>query len=211
MRLHQDRSKPAAPTCPQYLFLTFDDLKTEGFTGAKCICSPPPRDAANREHVWNAVADGTFDVFSSDHAPFRYDDPEGKKLKGTDAGLHHVPNGIPGLEARMPLLFSEGVMAGRISLPRFVALRATNAARIHGLVGRKGSVAVGCDADLVIRDPEAEWTIRNEALHHAVDYTPYEGRRPRCRRPVSLDCRRERPLPILRPGARGTEPSSAGR
>lgn len=164
-----------AETCPQYLFLTAEDLNVDGFEGAKCICSPPPRDARDHEAVWLGLARGVFQVFSSDHAPFRYDDTQGKMVRGSDAAFRHVPNGIPGLETRMSLLFSEGVGKGRISLQQFVALTATNPARIYGLYPRKGSIAIGADADLVIWDPAHKVTITNDILHHAVDYTPYEG------------------------------------
>ena len=164
-----------AETCPQYLYLTADDLDLEGFEGAKCICSPPPRDKANQALIWNALEEGVFDVFSSDHAAFRFDDPEGKKLHGARASFDKVPNGIPGLETRLPLLFSAALSERRISLQQFVALTATNPARIYGLYPRKGTIAVGADADLVIWDPTREVTIRNDDLHHNVDYTPYEG------------------------------------
>lgn len=162
-------------TCPQYLFLTAEDLDRDGFEGAKCICSPPPRDKRNQTAVWRALVRGVFQIFSSDHAPFRYSDPTGKMVRGSNSSFRYVPNGIPGLETRMPLLFSEGVGKGRISLQQFVALTATNPARMYGLSPRKGSIAVGSDADLVIWDPEREVTITNDILHHAVDYTPYEG------------------------------------
>ncbi len=162
-------------TCPQYLFLTAEDLDLEGFEGAKCICSPPPRDKSNQEVIWNGLVNGVFQVFSSDHAPFRYDDPKGKMARGKNASFKAVPNGIPGLETRLPLLFSEGVGKERIELTRFVALTATNPARIYGLYPRKGTIAVGSDADVAIWDPEREVTISNEMLHHNVDYTPYEG------------------------------------
>lgn len=164
-----------AETCPQYLFLTADDMDLDGFEGAKHICSPPPRDAANQEIVWDALENGVFQVFSSDHAPFRYDDEQGKKVHGEDAAFRYVPNGVPGLETRLPLLFSGGVMTGRIDITRFVALTATNPARIYGLYPRKGTIAVGADADIAIWDPSRKTTIRNEKLHHNVDYTPYEG------------------------------------
>lgn len=165
-----------AETCPQYLFLTADDLNLDGFEGAKHICSPPPRDAASQESVWRGLRNGTFQIFSSDHAPFRYDDPKGKKVHGENASFVHVPNGIPGVETRMPLLFSEGVGKGRISLTRFVALTSTNPAKLYGLYPRKGTIAVGADADITIWDPKREVVIRNDMLHHNVDYTPYEGR-----------------------------------
>ena len=162
-------------TCPQYLFLTEDDLAAPGFEGAKCICSPPPRDKENQQVIWDGLGNGTFQVFSSDHSPTRYDDPKGKMLRGTQASFRWVPNGIPGIETRLPLLFSEGVGKGRIDLPGFVALTATNAAKIYGLYPRKGTIAVGSDADIVVWDDEREVTITNEMLHHNVDYTPYEG------------------------------------
>jgi len=166
-----------AETCPQYLLLTAEDLGGAGFEGAKCVCSPPPRDAANQQAVWRALASGVFHVFSSDHAPFSYDDPHGKRLGGKEVAFPYIPNGIPGLETRLPLLFSEGVGKGRIGLDAFVALTATNPARMYGLYPRKGTIAVGADADLVIWDEAREVTIRNDLLHHAVDYTPYEGAR----------------------------------
>ena len=166
-------------TCPQYLFLTAENLDLEGFQGAKCICSPPPRDKSNQEVIWNGLVNGVFQVFSSDHAPFRYNDPKGKMARGKNASFKAVPNGIPGLETRLPLLFSEGVGKERIELTRFVALTATNPARIYGLYPRKGTVAVGSDADVALWDPVREVTISNEMLHHNVDYTPYEGMRVR--------------------------------
>lgn len=164
-----------AETCPQYLFLTAEDLDKEGFEGAKCVCSPPPRDKANQEGVWNALENGVFQVFSSDHAPFCYDGEEGKKAAGESASFQYIPNGIPGIETRLPLLYSEGVLRGRIDITRFVALTSTNPARIYGLYPRKGTLAIGSDADIVIWDPTVKWTLRNTELNHNVDYTPYEG------------------------------------
>jgi dihydropyrimidinase len=166
-----------AETCPQYLFLTAADLGLDdSYQGARCICSPPPRDASNQEVIWNGLRDGLFTVFSSDHAPFNFDGTEGKKPGGEEQPFRHIPNGIPGLETRMALLYSEGVLGGRITLEKFVELTATNPAKAYGLHPRKGSISVGADADLVIWD-EVERVIRNTDLHHAVDHTPYEGRR----------------------------------
>jgi dihydropyrimidinase len=164
-------------TCPQYLLLTAESLEADGYHGAKCVCSPPPRDKANQQVIWDALADGLFTVFSSDHAPFNYDDPQGKKLGGSEVPFHYIPNGIPGLETRLPLLFSEGVQKQRITLNRFVELTATNPAKLYGLYPRKGTIAIGADADVAVWDPEREVTISNTLLHHAVDYTPYEGMR----------------------------------
>ena len=164
-----------AETCPQYLFLTQEHLGLDGFHGAKCVCSPPPRDARNQQVIWDGLADGLFTIVSSDHAPFCYDDPQGKKLGGEEPSFEYIPNGIPGLETRLPLLFSEGVLAGRLTIQQFVALTSTNPAKLYGLYPRKGTIAIGADADLVIWDTSTRQPIRNERLHHEVDYTPYEG------------------------------------
>ena len=164
-----------AETCPQYLFLTADDLARPGFEGAKCLCSPPPRDKASQEAIWMGLRSGLFDVFSSDHAPTRYQDPLGKMIHGKDAAFRYIPNGVPGIETRLPLLFSAGVIGGRIDPETFVALTSTNPARVYGLYPRKGTLAIGSDADIAIWDPQRQVIIENEKLHHAVDYTPYEG------------------------------------
>ncbi|MFT4026606.1 MAG: dihydropyrimidinase [Novosphingobium sp.] len=163
-----------AETCPQYLILTDDVLDLPDMEGAKCMCSPPLRDARNVAGMWRGIEDGTFDMCNSDHAPYRFDD-NGKFCAGRTANFRQIANGMPGLETRMPILFSEGVVKGRISLSRFVALTATNAARLYGLAPRKGAIAIGADADIAIWDPEMRVTIRNENLHHNVDYTPFEG------------------------------------
>ena len=177
IRLAQDRGlKVYAETCPQYLFLTADDLDRPGFEGAKYMCSPPPRDKANQEVIWRGIETGVFEVFSSDHAPYRYDDSEGKMKHGHNAPFKKVANGVPGLEVRTPLLFSEGVGKGRIDLPKFVAVTASNAAKLYGLYPRKGTIAVGADADLAIWDPDKRVTITQSMLHDAMDYTPYEGK-----------------------------------
>ncbi|HEX3862326.1 MAG TPA: dihydropyrimidinase [Stellaceae bacterium] len=162
-------------TCPQYLFLTADDIGM-GLEGTKLCCSPPPRDHAAQEAVWRGLANGTFQVFSSDHAPYRYDET-GKLLKGDKTTFKDTANGVPGIELRVPLLFSEGVGGGRIDLNRFVELTATNHAKIYGLYPKKGTIAVGSDADIAIWDPEREVAISTAMLHDNVGYTPYEGRR----------------------------------
>jgi dihydropyrimidinase len=164
-----------AETCPQYLTLTEQDLHGHGFEGAKCICSPPPRDKANQAVIWDGLASGIFQIVSSDHAPFRYEDPQGKMLQGPKTPFKWVPNGVPGIETRIPILYSEGVRTGRISLSRFVELTATNPAKMYGLYPRKGSLAIGADADILVFDPDCRLTITNSMLHHNVDYTPYEG------------------------------------
>ena len=163
-------------TCPQYLFLTAKDLDRDGMEGAKFCCSPPLRDEVEQEAMWRGLVNGTFGVFSSDHAPYRFD-KSGKLSKGPNANFKEIPNGCPGIETRMPLLFSEGVGKGRIDLNRFVELTSTNAAKIYGLYPRKGTVAVGSDADIAIWDPAKDVTIGTDLLHDNVGYTPYEGRR----------------------------------
>lgn len=169
--------KVFAETCPQYLFLTSADLGIDdSYQGARCVCSPPPRDRANQQVIWDGLNDGLFSVFSSDHAPFNVEGTDGKKPGGEEVAFRHIPNGIPGIETRMPLLYSEGVLAGRITLNKFVELTATGPAKAYGLHPRKGTIAVGSDADLVIWD-EAPHVIENTRLHHAVDHTPYEGMR----------------------------------
>ncbi|MFP6690862.1 MAG: amidohydrolase family protein, partial [Alphaproteobacteria bacterium] len=164
-----------AETCPQYLFLTAADLDREGFEGAKYVCSPPPRDAANQEFIWRGLETGVFDVFSSDHAPYRYDDPEGKQMHGKGAPFNKIANGVPGLEIRMPMLFSAGVGTGRIDLNRFVDLCCTRPAKLYGLYPRKGTIAIGSDADIAIWDAERTVTISVDKMHDNLDYTPYEG------------------------------------
>lgn len=163
-------------TCPQYLFLTAGDLDRDGVEGAKYCCSPPPRDAASQESMWLGLTNGTFQVFSSDHAPYRFDS-SGKLPKGEATTFKEVANGVPGIELRQALLFSEGVRKGRLSLTEFVALTSTNHAKMYGLHPRKGTIAVGSDADIAIWDPEREVTVAAANLHDQVGYTPYEGRR----------------------------------
>ena len=141
-------------------------------------CSPPPRDSAAQEAVWAGLKDGTFHTFSSDHAPYQFNE-KGKIPKGDKTTFKEMANGVPGLEIRLPLLFSEGVQQGRIDLHRFVALTASNHARLYGLYPRKGTIAVGSDADLAIWDADLERTIRWTDLHDNVGYSPYEGRRVR--------------------------------
>ncbi|WIY27402.1 dihydropyrimidinase [Parasedimentitalea psychrophila] len=171
--------KVFAETCPQYIALTKDDLQglNMDFEGAKYVCSPPPRDQAGQDAIWEGLRDGTFDIFSSDHAPFQFQGSNntGKDNPNARTSFKWVPNGIPGVETRLPILFSEGVSKGRISIERFVALTSTNPARLYGLYPRKGSLVVGADADIVLWDREKTATIRQQDLHHGADYTPYEG------------------------------------
>ena len=162
-------------TCPQYLFLTADDIAKPGLEGAKFCCSPPPRDHAAQQAVWQGLQNGTFQVLSSDHAPYRFD-ASGKLPHGDKTTFKDVANGVPGIELRLPLLFSEGVGQGRLDLNQFVALTATNHAKLYGLYPKKGTIAVGSDADIAIWDPARETTVSWGMLHDNVGYTPYEGR-----------------------------------
>ena len=162
-------------TCPQYLFLSEKDVDQPGMQGAKCICAPPPGSVENLRGLWRALQAGAFQVFSSDHAPFRFDDPKGKLIHGPNPPFNKITNGLPGIEARMPLLFSGAVNTGRIDVHQFVAMTSTNAAKLYGLYPRKGTIAIGSDADLAIWDPRREVTLSVDLLHDEMDYTPYEG------------------------------------
>ena len=161
-----------AETCPQYLVL--DDSVYDPSAGcevAKFVCSPPMRARVHVEALWDALACGSIQQVSSDHAPFRF---EGQKTGGCD-DFTKIPNGLPGIETRLPILFTEGVAKGRISLERFVELTSTAPARIFGMYPRKGTVEPGADADLIVVDPECEVTVGVAMLHSDVDYSPYDG------------------------------------
>ncbi|MCB1486704.1 MAG: dihydropyrimidinase [Bauldia sp.] len=164
-----------AETCPHYLTIVADDLDKPGFEGAKLIFGPPARTAADQEALWDYIRRGIISVISSDHSPSRYDDPKGKKVAGEDAPFSVIPNGVPGLAARMPVLFSEGVSKGRIDIAKFVDLVSTAPAKLFGLYPRKGTIAIGSDADLVLWDPQKKVTLTNAMMHHGGDYTPWEG------------------------------------
>ena len=169
-----DGRKVFGETCPQYMFLNAEDMDLPGMHGAKLCCSPPLRDRASQEEIWRCLQNGTFQVYSSDHAPYRFDD-SGKLNAGPDAKFPHIANGLPGIEVRLPLLFSEGFLKGRITLNHFVALAAGNVSKIYGLEQRKGSINEGRDADIAIWDPDVTRTVRADDLHDNMDYSPYEG------------------------------------
>ena len=162
-------------TCPQYLFLTAKDIDRPGLEGAMFCCSPPPRDEAAQRACWRGLEDGSLSVFSSDHAPYRYDET-GKLPKGAQTTFKEMANGVPGLELRLPLLYTFGYGAGRISLTEFVQLTATRHAQIYGCYPQKGDITVGADADIAIWDPERRLTVTGDLIHDNVGYTPYAGR-----------------------------------
>ena len=164
-----------AESCPQYLFLTAEDMDRPGMEGAKYCCSPPTRDVDSQEAVWRGLLDGTLLTYSSDHAPYRFDG-SGKLPRGDATTFKEMANGVPGIELRLPLLFSEGFLAGRMDIHQFVALTATNHARLYGLAPRKGDIAIGADADIALWNPERRVKVSAGMLHDNVGYTPYEGR-----------------------------------
>ena len=170
--LARDRGLPAyAETCPQYLFLSYANYEEPGFEGAKYVMSPPLRAAGNEERLWRGLASNDLQAISTDHCPFCMKE---KELGKND--FSKIPNGAPGIETRMNLVFDGGVRAGRISLNRFVELTSTSPAKIFGLFPRKGTIAPGSDADIVIFDPNKKHVLSVRTLHMKVDYNPYEGR-----------------------------------
>ncbi len=169
-------SKVFAETCPQYLFLTAQDLDKPGMEGAKWMCSPPPREAADQDALWQALALGDLQAVSSDHAPYRFDQT-GKLRAGPNPSFKQVANGMPGLEGRMPLLFDAMVSKGRLGLHKLVELTATSPAKLYNLHPRKGSIAIGGDADLVLWNPDAETVLNDAMMHDRTGYTPFAGRR----------------------------------
>jgi dihydropyrimidinase len=159
-----------AETCPQYLYLTLDDLARPDFEGAKFVCSPPLRTPDHGAALWRGLRMNDLSIVSTDHCPFCF--KEQKELGRGD--FAKIPNGIPGVEHRMDLLH-QGVVAGEITLPRWVETCATTPARMFGLYPRKGTIAVGSDADIVVYDPAARQTLSAGTHHMNVDYSAYEG------------------------------------
>jgi len=169
----RDRGVPAfAETCPQYLFLSYDNYEEAGFNGAKYVMSPPLRPKETQERLWRGLAFNDLQAISTDHCPFCMKE---QKTLGRD-DFSKIPNGAPGIETRMSLVYDGGVRTGRISLNRFVELTSTSPAKIFGLFPRKGTIAPGSDADIVIFDPEKKVRLSQKTLHMKVDYNPYEGR-----------------------------------
>jgi dihydropyrimidinase len=167
--------KVFAETCPQYLFMTAEDLDKPVLEGAKWMCSPPPRTHADQEAIWQGLALGDLQTVTSDHAPYAFD-ATGKLSAGPNATFKQIANGLPGIEVRLPLLFDAMVSKGRLGLAKFVELTATAPAKIYNLHPRKGSIAIGSDADLVVWDAERKLTLTAELLHDRTGYTPYSGR-----------------------------------
>jgi dihydropyrimidinase len=169
----RDRGLPAfAETCPQYLFLSYDNYEEPGFDGAKYVMSPPLREKAKQDELWRGLKFNDLQCVSTDHCPFCM--KEQKELGRGD--FSKIPNGAPGIETRMSLVYDGGVRSGRISLNRFVELTSTSPAKIFGLFPRKGTIAPGSDADVVVFDPNRTVTLAAKTLHMNVDYNPYEGR-----------------------------------
>ncbi len=160
-----------AETCTQYLFVDESMLEAPGFEGAKYVYTPPPRPKANQEVLWRALASDVLSVVSTDHCPFNF--PEQKLMAGED--FSKIPNGGPGIENRLHMLYTFGVREGRISMNRFVELTSTNVARAFGLYPRKGTIAPGSDADIVVWDPEKRLTLSASTHHSNVNYNLFEG------------------------------------
>ncbi|HTW57027.1 MAG TPA: dihydropyrimidinase [Terriglobales bacterium] len=172
VREARDRGLPVyAETCPQYLYLSLENMDAPGFEGAKYVFTPPLREKWNQEKLWNGLKHDHLQVVSTDHCPFCF--KEQKELGKDD--FTKIPNGGPGVEHRMSLIYSGGVAGGRFSVNRFVELVSTTPAKLFGLYPRKGTIAVGSDADLVIFDPKRQHTISAQTHHMRVDYSMFEG------------------------------------
>jgi dihydropyrimidinase len=169
----RDMGLPAyAETCPQYLFLSYDNYEEPGFEGAKYVMSPPLREKWHQDVLWKGLSKNDLQVISTDHCPFCM--AEQKELGKDD--FSKIPNGAPGIETRLTLVHDGGVRPGRITMNRFVELCSTTPAKMFGLFPRKGTIAVGSDADIVVFDPDKRATLGVKTLHMKVDYNPYEGR-----------------------------------
>jgi dihydropyrimidinase len=182
VREARDRgTKAFAETCPQYLFLSLDDM-ANGFEGAKFVCSPPLRTADHQDELWTGLIKDDLQLVSTDHCPFDF---HGQKELGK-GDFRKIPNGLPGVEDRVDLLHDGGVVGGRITKERWVEIVSTAPARLFGMYPRKGAIAVGSDADIVVYDPGATRTISAKTHHMDVDYSCYEGRQVRGRSEVVL-------------------------
>jgi len=172
VREARDRGVPAfAETCPQYLLLSIDELERPGFEGAKYVFTPPLRPKEHLPKLWDGLKHDHLQVVSTDHCPFCFAD---QKILGKD-DFTKIPNGGPGIENRLQLIYHHGVNSGRLSVNRFVELTSTTPARLFGMYPKKGEIAPGSDADLVIWDPQADYTISAKTHHMRVDYSMFEG------------------------------------
>jgi len=165
-------------TCTQYLFVFEEDLAKPDFEGAKYICSPPVRQPKDAVVLWDALADNTLQAISTDHCPFWFEGGVDGRIPGKELGkpsFDKIPNGMPGIEDRMPVMYHNGVNGGHYDVSRFVEIACTNPAKIFGLYPRKGVIAEGSDADIVIWDPEQEHTIEAATSKSRTDYNVYEG------------------------------------
>jgi dihydropyrimidinase len=172
VREARDRGLPAyAETCPQYLYLSLENMDAPGFEGAKYVFTPPLREKWHQEKLWQGLAKDTLQVVSTDHCPFCF--KEQKELGKDD--FTKIPNGGPGIEHRLGLIFTGGVHGKRFSANRFVEIVSTAPAKLFGLYPRKGTIAIGSDADLVIFNPDQEETISAKTHHMRVDYSMFEG------------------------------------
>ena len=167
-------------TCPQYLYLDWDNLREPGFDGAKYVCSTPVRDreAGHQEALWQALATNDLQVISTDHCPFCMNDHPtlGTQKRLGEGDFTKIPNGLPGVEERMRLIYDGAVTDGRMSLERFVEVCSATPAKMFGMYPKKGTIAVGSDADIVIWNPEVETVMSVDVNHMDVDYTAYEGK-----------------------------------
>ena len=175
-------------TCPQYLHLSLEEhAAAPGFEGAKYVCSTPIREKANQDRLWNALARGDLQVVSTDHACFFFDDDEegperdlpgpamGRQKRLGEGDFTLIPNGLPGVEERFNVMYQSGVVEGRFGLNRFVELVATNPAKMFGMYPKKGTIAVGSDADIVVYDPGTSFVYGADTIHGNIDYTCYDG------------------------------------
>ncbi|HLZ23012.1 MAG TPA: dihydropyrimidinase [Ktedonobacterales bacterium] len=179
IRLARGRGKPIyGETCVQYFFFTKDDLARPGFEGAKWVCSPPFREKADQEVLWRSVSSNDLQVISTDHCDFWFEGGTDGRTAGKELGkgdFSKIPNGVPGIEDRMMVLYTQGVRGGHFSLNRWIELCCANPAKLFGVYPRKGVIAPGSDADIVVWDPEAKHTIQAKTAHHRTDYNLYEG------------------------------------
>jgi dihydropyrimidinase len=179
LALGRDKGYPVmGETCTQYMFIFEEDLARPDYEGAKFVCSPPMRTPQDGEALWRALANNTLQAVSTDHCPFWFHGGIDGRIAGKELGrasFAQIPNGIPGIEDRLPVMWHHGVNGGRLSANRFVEITSANPAKIFGLYPRKGTIAVGSDADILIWDANKEHTIRAQTHHMRTDYNVYEG------------------------------------